>query len=88
MTNYLDDEANTCHSDLRADVRKALSPVLGGRPYVIYVDCTSLDDMKNDTVDIHLITPGISVACHHARRDRVRHGYSEKHLHRRLTWEN
>lgn len=57
MTDYLDDEANTCHPDLRADVRKALSPVLGGRPYVICVDCTSLDNMRNDEVDIHLITP-------------------------------
>ena len=57
MTDYLDDEANTCHPDLRADVRKALSPVLGGRPYVIYVDCTSLDTMRTDEVDIHLITP-------------------------------
>lgn len=57
MSGLLDDEENECHPDLKADVRKALSKVLGGKPYVIFVDCTSLDDMKDDTVDMHLIAP-------------------------------
>ena len=57
MSGLLDDEENACHPDLKADVRKALSKVLGGKPYVIFVDCTSLDDMTDNTVDIHLITP-------------------------------
>ena len=57
MSGLLDDEENACHPDLKADVRKALSKVLGGKPYVIFVDYTSLDDMKDNTVDIHLITP-------------------------------
>ena len=83
MSGLLDDEENACHPDLKADVRKALSKVLGGKPYVIFVDCTSLDDMKDDTVDVHLIAP----EYHHSRHHRIRHGYSEDPLPRRLTWE-
>lgn len=42
---------------LRGKIRKALSPVLGAKPYVIVIDATSMEQMKNDEDNIYVFTP-------------------------------
>lgn len=52
MTDTLDES-----DEFKAKVRKALSPVLGGKAYVIVVDASTLDDLKDGTSRIHIIAP-------------------------------
>lgn len=51
------DDDDSAYAELRRQVRKALSPVLGMKPYVLVVDASTLDDLKADTENIYIISP-------------------------------
>lgn len=47
----------SAYEQLRKQVREALAPVLGVKPYMLIVDASTLDDLKTDDENIYIITP-------------------------------
>lgn len=51
--------------DMETRVRKALSPILGVKPYAVIVDRSTLQDMHEDLWRLGRIHARIPVAGHH-----------------------
>lgn len=48
---------DNAYEQLRKQVREALAPVLGVKPYMLIVDASTLDDLKTGDENIYIITP-------------------------------